>query len=147
LKNTAHRFLPICRQLLRRPTDHRPIFPHHGRFRPPPDPPSRPADLSAKSTDYRLNQVDFRPVVADLVWRSTRRHARLIYWLPQLITGQTRPIFAPSLLIRFGARTEFAPGRFTGYLCRLPADICSVAGDSLSPGLPLAPLSIGLNEE
>jgi hypothetical protein len=54
----AHRFLPICRRLLRRPTDlsaasadYRSISPCRGRFGPPPDPLSRPADLSTKSVD------------------------------------------------------------------------------------------------
>jgi hypothetical protein len=74
----------------------------------PPDPPSCPADLSAKSADYRPNPVDFRPVATDLVQRLTHHRAR--------------SIFALLPPIRFDARTEFAPGRFTGYLDRFPTD-------------------------
>jgi hypothetical protein len=125
---------PICRRLLRRPTDlsaasadYRSISPCRGRFGPPPDPLSRPADLSTKSVDYRPNPADFRLIAADSVRHPIHRRARPIYWLPRSITGQTRPIFAPSPLIRFGARTKFAPGRFNSYLGRLPADFCSAA--------------------
>jgi hypothetical protein len=102
---------------------------------------------------------------------------RPIYRLPRLITGRIRPIFsrrrrfgsapdppsrpanllAPSadyrpifallLPIRFGARTEFTLGRFTGYLDRSTTDFCSATGDSLSPGPPSAPLLSGPNGE
>jgi hypothetical protein len=58
--------------------------------------------------DYRQNPVDFRPVATDSVQRLTHRCAR--------------SIFAPLPPIRFDARTEFTPGRFTGYLDRFPAD-------------------------
>jgi hypothetical protein len=88
LKNNAHRFLPICHQLLwhladlsAASADYRLIpsdFPRRGRFGWLPDLPSRLADLSAKSADYQLNSADFRPIAANSVRRPTRRCARPI---------------------------------------------------------------------
>jgi hypothetical protein len=61
--------------------------------------------------DYRPNTADFCPVAADSVLRPTRHHARLIYQLPQPITGQIQSIFAPLTSIRFSARPAISPGR------------------------------------
>jgi hypothetical protein len=96
--------------------------PRRNQFGPPLDPPSRSTNLSAKSADYPSNSTDFRPVAADSVRRLTHCRAWPIYWLPRPITGRTWSIFAPSSLIWFGARIEFTPDRFTGYLGRLSAD-------------------------
>jgi hypothetical protein len=47
------------------------------RFDPPPDPPLRPANLSAKAADYRSSPADFFPVAARLVFAPGRFIGRL----------------------------------------------------------------------
>jgi hypothetical protein len=121
LKKTAHRFLPIYRRLLRRPTDlsaasaesgqfllrrgrfsstpdpsSLPVesgrfLPRRRRFGSAPDPPLRLANLSAASADYQPNLANFCPVAADSVRRPTCHPAQLIYRLPRPITGRFLP--------------------------------------------------------
>jgi hypothetical protein len=62
-----------------------------GRFVPPPDPPLRPADLSAKAADYRSSPVDFFLVAADSVRRLPRLRAQSIYRQNRPITGRFSP--------------------------------------------------------
>jgi hypothetical protein len=121
LKKTAHRFLPIYRRLLRRPTDLSAALVESGQFLPrrgrfssapdpsslsvesgrflprrrrfgsAPDPPSHPAALSAASADYRPNLANFCSIATDSVRCPTCHPAQLIYRLPRPITDRFLP--------------------------------------------------------
>jgi hypothetical protein len=99
-----HRFLPIYRRFIEEhlspisgdlpgrfisKIDRLPA--ESGRFGPSPDPPLRPADLSAKAANYRSSPADFFPVAADSVRRPPRLRARPIYRQNRPITGRFLP--------------------------------------------------------